>query len=127
MHLGQGKGAVLAKKGAPKLRFHREGGSCPHLPPESATATKLLTGNRKSDRIWIEVFLRLSIIFAHASIFLCVVKKSGRIGQNQEYCDKIKFGAHLTSKHDNCDRMHQVTLHYKRNLQNIQLVFLSLR
>ena len=28
------RGAFLAKKGAPKLNFHREGGgSCPHLPP----------------------------------------------------------------------------------------------
>ena len=26
MHLGQDKGAVLVKKGAPKLSFHREGG-----------------------------------------------------------------------------------------------------
>ena len=25
--------AVLAQKRAPKLSFHREGGSCPHLPP----------------------------------------------------------------------------------------------
>ena len=32
------RGAFLAKKGAPKLNFHREGGdSCPHLPPKSAT------------------------------------------------------------------------------------------
>ena len=29
------RGAFLAKKGGPKLNFHREGGggSCPHLPP----------------------------------------------------------------------------------------------
>ena len=28
------RGAFLAKKAAPKLNFHREGGgSCPHLPP----------------------------------------------------------------------------------------------
>ena len=37
-HLGQDRGAFLAKKGASKLNFHREGGgSCPHLPPKSAT------------------------------------------------------------------------------------------
>ena len=32
MHLGQDKGAVLVKKGAQKLSFHREGG---HLPPSA--------------------------------------------------------------------------------------------
>ena len=31
------RGAFLAKKGAPKLSFHREGDSCPYLPPKSAT------------------------------------------------------------------------------------------
>ena len=66
----------------------------------------------------------MALIFAHVSIFLCVVKKSGKIGQNQENRDKIKFGQHFPSKHKNCDRMHQITLHYKRNLQNIQIMFL---
>ena len=39
VHLGQDKGAVLAKKRASKLCFHCEQGcSCPHLPPKSVTA-----------------------------------------------------------------------------------------
>ena len=54
----------------------------------------------------------MAIIFAHGSIFLCVVKKSGKIGQNQENHHEITFGAHFPSKHDTYDRMHQITLHY---------------
>ena len=95
--------------------------------------TYLLTGNRQSDHIWcanslrhvlsenVKINLKLAVIFAHVSIFLCVVKKSGKIGQNQE---KIKFGAQFPPKHDNYDRIHQITLHYKRNLQTIQIVLL---
>ena len=38
VHLGQDKGRFLAKKGAPKLSFHREGGQLPPFaPPKSAT------------------------------------------------------------------------------------------
>ena len=96
--------------------------------------TELLTGNIQSDQIWcanslrhelsvnIKINLRMAVIFAHVSMFLCVVKKSGRIGQNQENHDKVTFGAHVASKHDNCDRMHQITLHYGRNVQYIQLM-----
>ena len=65
----------------------------------------------------IKINLRLAIIFAHISIFLCVIKKGGKIGQYQENRDKIRFGAHFPSSHDDCDRMHQITLHYERNLQ----------
>ena len=54
-------------------------------------------------------------------------KKSGKIGQNQENRDRIKSGPRFPSKHDNCDRMHQITVHYKRNLQNIQLMLLFSR
>ena len=100
---------------------------------------ELLTANRWSDQILcanslrhllfvnIKINLRLALIFAHVSIFLCVVKKSGKIGQNQENREKIKFGAHFPPKHNNCDRMHQITLHYKRHLQNIQLMLLFSR
>ena len=52
--------------------------------------------------------LKFTFIFAHVSIFLCVVKKRGKIGQNQEYRDEIEFEPHFTSKYDNCDRMHQI-------------------
>ena len=75
----------------------------------------------------IKINLRLAVIFAHVSIILCVVKKNGKIGQNQENRDKIKFGAHFTSKHDHYDRMHQITLHYKRILQDILLMLLFWR
>ena len=38
------RGAFLAKKGAPKFSFYREGGggSCPHLPPKSAIDVRLI-------------------------------------------------------------------------------------
>ena len=52
----------------------------------------------------MKINLKLAIVFAHISIFLCVVKKSGKIGQNQENHDKIKFGPHFASKYDNCDK-----------------------
>ena len=44
MHLGQDKGAVLVKKGAPKLSFHREGGR--QLPPSAQRALKAREGKR---------------------------------------------------------------------------------
>ena len=75
----------------------------------------------------IKINLKIATIFAYVSIFLCVVKKCGKIGQNQENRDKIKFGAYFPSKHDAYDRMHQITLHYKRNLQNIPLLLLLSR
>ena len=56
-----------------------------------------------------------------------MVKKSGKIGQNQENRDKIKYGAYFPSKHDIYDRMHQMTQHYNRNLQNIPLLLLFSR
>ena len=75
----------------------------------------------------IKINLKIATIFAYVRILLCVVKKSGKIGQNQENWDKIKFGAYFPSKHDICDRMHQITQHYKRNLQIIPLLLLFSR
>ena len=62
----------------------------------------------------IKINLKLAIIFAHVSIFICVVKNSGEIGQSQENCDKIKFRAQFSPKDDNYDRIHQITLPYKK-------------
>ena len=59
----------------------------------------------------VQIGLKIATIFAYVSIFLCVVKKSGKIGQNQENRDKIKFGAYFPSKHGIYDRMHQITQH----------------
>ena len=70
----------------------------------------------------IKIDLKIGTIFAYVSIFLCVVKKNGKIGKNQKNRDRIKFGIHFPSKRDTCDRMNQITLHYKRNLQNIPLL-----
>ena len=56
----------------------------------------------------MKINLKIDISFAHVSIFLCVVKKSGKISQNQENLDKIEFGVHFPSKHDTFDRMHQI-------------------
>ena len=61
----------------------------------------------------VKINLKLPIVFANVSICLCVVKKSGNIGHNQENRDEIIFGARLPSKHDNYDRIYQVTLHCK--------------
>ena len=74
-----------------------------------------------------KINLKLTISFGHVSIFFCVVKKSGKICRSRENRDKIKFGAQFPSKHDNHDRMHQITLHYKRNGQNIQILLLFSR
>ena len=57
----------------------------------------------------VTINLKLAIIFAHVSIFLCVAKKSGKIGQNQENREEITFEAQFPSKHDNHDRIHQIT------------------
>ena len=61
----------------------------------------------------MKIYLKIAIVFAHVSIFLCVVKKSGKIGQNQENGDKIKFGAHFPSKHDTCDASNNTTFQEK--------------
>ena len=105
-------------------------------PPPPHLTFHFFTGNRQSNQIWCasgmyflkcKINLKSAIIFAHVSIFLSVVNKSGKIGQNQGNCDKFKFGEQFPPKHDNSDRTHQVTLHYKRNLQNIQILILYSR
>ena len=49
------------------------------------------------------------------------------MGENHDNRDKIKLGAQFPYKHVNCDRIHQRTLHFKRNLQNIQIQQLFFR
>ena len=70
----------------------------------------------------VNIELKLAIIFSHVIIFHFVVKENGKIGQNQENRGKNKFGAQFPSKHENYDKMHQMTLHCKRNVQNIQIL-----
>ena len=82
------------------------------------------TSGRHVLSINVKISLKLAINFAHIGIFQCVVKKSGKIDQNLENGDEIKFGAQFPTKHDNHDRIHQIALRYKRNLQNIQILLL---
>ena len=53
-----------------------------------------------------------------------MIKKSGKIGQSRGKRSKIKFGGQFPSKHASDDRIHQITLHYKRNLQTIAILLL---
>ena len=62
----------------------------------------------------VKINLKLAVIFAHVSNFLCVVKRSGKICQNQENHDKIKFRKQFLSKHDSYGRMNQITVQDKK-------------
>ena len=46
-----------------------------------------------------------------------MVKKCNKVGQNRDNHDMNKFGAQFPAKHDNNYGIHQMTINYKRNLQ----------
>ena len=52
------------------------------------------------------------------SAYLSLWSRSSKIGQSQENCNRIKFGAQSPSKDQIYDKMHPITLVGKRNLQN---------
>ena len=53
----------------------------------------------------IPIDTKLAIIVSYVSVVLFVVKRIGKIEQNQAKCDIIKFGAIFPSKHENYDRL----------------------
>ena len=75
----------------------------------------------------MKIGLKSAIIFAYVSMFLCVVRKSSKIGQNRKNCHEIKLEAQFPSKHDYYDRIHQITLFCKRNLQTVAISLLFSR
>ena len=71
----------------------------------------------------VEINLKLVIIISSVSMLLCAVKENGTIGQKQEKCNKIRFGAQSLSKYQNEVKLHEVILFCNRNCKILQVFF----